>query len=260
MAANPLFTIITSTLNSGLSLERCLLSVEAQSFPEFEHLIVDGASRDNTLSLVKHYQSRYPLRLVCSQIDTGIYQAWNRGVEQAKGEWILFLGSDDYLNSTDILAQVAAEIHANSALSSLSFLYGDTISADEPSDWATYKPNAFIQWLRGVTEFPTSVFINAELFRQGHRFDESYRICGDDKFFAQHSLHNHSWYLPITVISFHKGGISSNPANSRMHYRERRRMLKELHRSRPLFTEIYYWLRSHHCTANLLSLVFLLWL
>lgn len=250
MGPNPQFTIITSTLNSGLTLERCLRSVATQTYPAFEHLIADGASSDETLGLVEQFQSCYPLRLACSKPDSGLYQAWNRGVEQARGEWILFLGSDDFLMSENILERVAAEIKANPILSSLHFLYGDTVSADEPPHWAAYKPNVWMQWLRGVTEFPTSVFINAKLFRQGHRFDESYRICSDHKFFAEHSLHHSSAYLRIPIISFQKGGISTNPNFERVHYLERRRMLKELRRSRPFFTEIYYWLRSYQRHAS----------
>ena len=251
MGDNPQFTIITSTLNSGLTLERCLRSVAAQTHLAFEHLIADGASSDETLALVEQYQSRYPVRLACSQLDSGLYQAWNRGVEQARGEWILFLGSDDFLMSEDILDRVAAQIKANPSLGSLRFLYGDTVMAgDAQPDWSHYKPNGWIHWLRGVTEFPTSVFINAQLFRQGNRFDESYRICGDHKFFAELSLHQYSAYLSIPVISFQKGGISTNSGIERLHYLERRRMLKELRRSRPFLTEIYYWLRSYRSTIH----------
>jgi hypothetical protein len=98
--------------------------------------------------------------------------------------------------------------------------------------------------LRGITEFPTSVFISSRLFVKGQRFDENYRICADHKFFAEHELFRHGTYLPIPMISFQQGGISSNTNFERMHYLERRRMLRELKRSRPWFSEWYYWLRS----------------
>jgi glycosyltransferase involved in cell wall biosynthesis len=237
------FTIITSTLNSATTLERCLRSVAGQSHDSFEHLIADGASRDDTLAIVERYQSSYPLRLVCSRLDTGLYQAWNRGVDQARGEWILFLGSDDFFVSNDVLDHVANELRCNSILGAKQFIYGDTVSTDEP-DWPNYNPSYWMQWLRGVTEFPASVFINARLFDHGWRFDESYRICADHKFFAEHCLFASSAYLPIPIISFQRGGISTSASFQRVHYLERRRMLRELHRSRPLLTEAYYWLRS----------------
>ena len=244
MTVRPQFTIITSTLNSGVTLERCLRSVAGQRNASFEHLIADGASSDDTLAIVERFSQRYPLRLACSAPDTGLYQAWNRGLEQASGQWILFLGSDDFLISNDILSRVAEALQVDTSLRSNRFLYGDTVSSEERLDWASFQPHGWTQWLRGVTEFPTSVFINTQLFQQGHRFDESYRICADHKFFAEHDLFQHGSYLPILMISFQQGGISSNPNFEGVHYLERRRMLADLQRSRPWFSEWYYWLRS----------------
>jgi len=244
MQASPQFTLITSTLNSGATLERCLRSVAGQTNANFEHLIADGVSSDDTLMIVERFPQLYPLRLACSAPDSGLYQAWNRALDQARGQWILFLGSDDFLLSSDILSSVAESINSNPSLLAKRFLYGDTISADEPPDWKVYRPQTTLNRLRGVTEFPTSVFINAQLFQHGHRFDESYRICADHKFFAEHDLFTHGAYLPIPIISFQQGGISSNSNFERFHYLERRRMLGELSISRPWFTEWYYFLRS----------------
>lgn len=238
------FTIITATLNSDATLERCLGSVAGQISASFEHLITDGASSDDTLAIVERFSERYPLRLACSAPDTGLYQAWNRGLEQSRGQWILFLGSDDFLILNNILSRVAEALEVDASLQSNHFLYGDTVSQEERLDWASYQTSGWMQWLRGVTEFPTSVFINAQLFQQGYRFDESYRICADHKFFAEHDLFKHGSYLPIPMISFQQGGISSNPNFERIHYLERRRMLAELQCSRPWFSEWYYWLRS----------------
>jgi len=244
MQSSPQFTLITSTLNSGATLERCLRSVAGQTNASFEHLIADGVSSDDTLMIVERFSQLYPLRLVCSEPDTGLYQAWNRALDQACGQWILFIGSDDFLISSDILCSVADSINTNTDLLAKRFLYGNTVSADERPDWKSYRPQRTFSRLRGVTEFPTSVFINAQLFQHGHRFDESYRICADHKFFAEHDLFTHGAYLPIPIISFQQGGISSNSNFERFHYLERRRMLGELSLSRPWFTEWYYWLRS----------------
>lgn len=244
MSDQPLFTIITSTLNSAVTLERCLKSVAAQHGVHFEHLVADGASTDLTLTIVNRYLNRYPLHVACSEPDTGLYQAWNRAVQHARGQWVLFLGSDDYLLSSDALSRVAAAIVANPSLSQCNFLFTDTQASHHQPDWATYQENPFRNWLRGATEYPTSVFISARLFQQGFSFDESYRICADHKFFAEHRFFESACYIPVPLISFQKGGISSSPNYERLHYLERRRMLRELGRSRPLFTEWYYWLRA----------------
>jgi len=245
MTLNPQFTLITSTLNSAVTLERCLCSVESQVNASFEHLIADGASSDDTLAIVDSFAKQYALRLVCSSQDTGLYQAWNRAIDEARGEWILFLGSDDYLVSHDVLSRVAQILVRIPSLNRLSFLYGDTASPRVRPCWAKYQPLIWLNRLRGVTEFPNSVLINTDVFRQGHRFDESYRICADHKFFAQNHLFDRGAYIPITMISFQDGGISSNSDFNRVHYLERRRLLSDLGLSRPWYTEWYYWLRSH---------------
>lgn len=244
MPGTPQFTLITSTLNSGATLERCLESVAAQTDASFEHLIADGASSDATLAIVERYSRRYPLRLACSQSDSGLYQAWNRGIDQVCGDWILFLGSDDYLLGADALSRISAAIADQPSLTQRTFLYADTEAPHPQPDWTSYREQHLRHWLRGVTEFPTSVFISARLFQQGHRFDESYRICADHKFFAQHHFFRDAAYIPVPLIAFQAGGISSSSNFEHLHYQERRRMLRELGRSRPLFTEWYYWLRS----------------
>ena len=144
--ASPQFTLITSTLNSASTLERCLRSVEAQTGAAFEHLIADGASSDDTLAIVESFAQRYPLRLVCSKLDSGLYQAWNRAVEQARGQWILFLGSDDFLISDDILLRVSKALVDDPNLRE-QVLYGDTLEAQEP-DWSAYQPNHWSDRLR----------------------------------------------------------------------------------------------------------------
>jgi glycosyltransferase involved in cell wall biosynthesis len=185
------------------------------------------------------------LKLTCSAPDSGLYQAWNRGVVEARGDWVLFLGSDDYLLSSDALSLVAAAIRTSPGLEDFAFLYADTEAPHPQPDWSTYREKRLNHWLRGVTDYPTSVFIATRLFRQGYRFDESYRICADHKFFAQHDFFAHSAYIPVPLISFQNGGISSNTSLLKLHYRERRRMLYEIGRPRPFFTEWYYWLRSN---------------
>lgn len=249
MHDRPQFTLITSTLNSGATLERCLRSVADQTNASFEHLIADGASSDETLAILESFSQSYPLRLACSAPDTGLYQAWNRALEQARGQWILFLGSDDFLVSSDILSSVTQAIKLDPSLHAKQFLYGDTADAGEP-DWKLFKPKHFLNRLRGITEFPTSVFISSRLFVNGHRFDETYRICADHKFFAEHDLFSHGAYLPIPIISFQRGGVSSNHNFKRVHYLERRRMLAELNRSRPWVSECYYWLRSYQTRSH----------
>ena len=96
----PFFTIITATFNSEKTLERTIKSVLNQSFNNFEYIIIDGNSTDNTLSIIKQFENEFTSKKICykfiSEKDNGIYDAWNKGLSIAVGEWVSFLGSDDY--------------------------------------------------------------------------------------------------------------------------------------------------------------------
>ena len=89
-------SVITATYNSGATLRDTLESVLAQSYPDIEHIIVDGGSTDNTMALVREYEPRYNgrLRYICEP-DKGIYDAMNKGIGMATGDVIGILNSDD---------------------------------------------------------------------------------------------------------------------------------------------------------------------
>lgn len=94
-----MITIITATYNSEATIERTIESLLRQTMTVFEFIIVDGKSTDNTINLIKKYEETFkekqiPLTVI-SEKDTGIYDAWNKGVINAKGDWIGFIGSDD---------------------------------------------------------------------------------------------------------------------------------------------------------------------
>ncbi len=89
----PLLTIITATFNSEKYLEECLLSLYNQKFSNYEHIIIDGGSTDRTLDIIKKYEHK--ITYWCSKRDNGIYDAFNKGMQLAKGKYLGFLNSDD---------------------------------------------------------------------------------------------------------------------------------------------------------------------
>src|SRR5262245_27825300 len=101
----PKLSIIVPTFNSVNRIERCLDSIACQSFNDFEVVIQDGASSDGTVEQVRKFtesHSSLDIRAV-SERDTGPYDAMNRGMRRARGEWIYFLGSDDELRDSGVL-------------------------------------------------------------------------------------------------------------------------------------------------------------
>ena len=88
-------SVITATYNSGVYLEDSIKSVIQQKDDNLEYIIIDGGSKDNTVDIIKKY-SQY-ISYWVSERDNGIYDAWNKGVKKATGDWILFIGGDDFL-------------------------------------------------------------------------------------------------------------------------------------------------------------------
>ena len=103
----PQLSIITINRNDAQGLEKTLESIwKKQSFKDFEHIIIDGASTDNSINIIKKYASH--LSYWVSEPDKGIYNAMNKGIIKAKGNYLLFLNSGDWLEN-DILARVFKE-------------------------------------------------------------------------------------------------------------------------------------------------------
>jgi len=96
----PLVTIVTAVLNGEKYLEECILSLHAQKYENYEHIIIDGGSSDRTLEIIKKYEDK--IDYWYSKKDKGIYDAFNKGMQLANGEYIGFLNSDDYYSSNTL--------------------------------------------------------------------------------------------------------------------------------------------------------------
>jgi len=92
----PLISIITATYNSERDIERCINSVLNQTYTNIEYIIVDGVSKDTTVDIIKRFKNNNIINWI-SEPDTGVYDAWNKGIDLARGTWIAFIGSDDLL-------------------------------------------------------------------------------------------------------------------------------------------------------------------
>lgn len=120
-------SIITVTYNAASVLKRTLNSVKAQSWQQIEHLIIDGASKDETISMAETYKAQCPYEVVIlSEPDKGLYDAMNKGLRLATGDYLVFLNAGDTLHAADTLETVV-----RSAQPLPGVLYGDTAITDE---------------------------------------------------------------------------------------------------------------------------------
>lgn len=177
----PLISIITPSFNSSATIADTLRSVNQQTWPAIEHLIIDGASKDNTLEVARLNGQR--ITQIVSEPDKGIYDAMNKGITLAKGEIIGILNSDDFYASPDALAWVAAEF----ADPSVDIVYGDLIYVSQFNlkkpiriwDSSLYQPGRF-SW--GWMPAHPTFFVRRRVYAQCGLFDLSYKIAADFEF------------------------------------------------------------------------------
>jgi len=249
------FTLITATYNAQATLLRCLASVASQQQVELQHLVVDGGSSDGTLPLLLQHQQQGSLRLVCSEPDQGVYDAWNKALERITGDWVLFLGADDWLVGPTALSDVAAAIQrlqAENPLQNWPFAAAMTLDPQghrvgmTPDSRAWRQPDHWIQRWWGSLPLPPhpSLLHSAELFRSGARFDSSYRICADQKLLWLHQCHGRVAWIPVPLTVHSPGGLSQSRRLALRHHQERSRLLRELGRPRPRWIEALLGLRT----------------
>lgn len=126
---HPVFSIITITYNASRWLERTILNVLSQSYPAIEYIIIDGASTDGTVDIIKRYESGISCWI--SEPDKGLYDAMNKGLEKATGDYVWFINAGDTLYTSNTVQQIASLLQRKRILPDI--IYGETVVVDEYS-------------------------------------------------------------------------------------------------------------------------------
>lgn len=201
----PQLSVIIATYNVERTLARLLDSLASQDFRDFEIVVVDGGSRDGTMDIL---YARPPGEIACliSEPDEGIYDAWNKGVRAARGQWLAFIGADDYLPEPDCLARM----QALAASGRYNYLSGKAQRVDPDGRLVNVygepmRPGA----LRGgmMVAHPGSWHARA-LFDAAGMFDISYRIAGDLDFLLRVGARLRPGYVDAIVIHVENAGVS----------------------------------------------------
>lgn len=187
----PLFTVITVTYNAAPLIGRTIESVESQTLESVEHVIVDGNSRDETLTLVHHYQERNSLRprprnITClSEPDRGLYDAMNKAIDLATGRYLVFLNAGDKFHTPQTLAQAAACLDpAAGEKAQPAVIYGQTDLVDaegrfiRPRRLQAPERLSRRSFLKGMLVCHQSFYVRADLARQTP-YDLRYRFSAD---------------------------------------------------------------------------------
>ena len=203
-------SVITVSYNSAATLARTLRSVADQSYPEVEHIVIDGGSTDETAAIVRRAGAH--VNRFVSEPDHGIYDAMNKGIAIASGEVIGFLNADDHYAHNDVLARMAEPFKQ----APLDAVLGDVgfFRAHEPDRLvrryrsARFSPRA-IGW--GWMPAHPSLFVRRAVFERVGTFKTDYRIAGDYEWVARAfgSGGIRYRYLPEVVVHMQTGGVST---------------------------------------------------
>ncbi len=227
--AAPLISIIVAVFNGKTTLQQCIDSIATQTYPNTELIVIDGGSNDGTVELLKDNEASITYWI--SEPDRGIYHAWNKGLAQAKGEWICFLGADDYFWDGTVLERMVVQLQLLPP--DIRVAYGEIMQISE--DGQSFSPMGKA-WNLVSEPFKTMPYMNLphagtmqrrSLFDQRGVFDESFRIAGDYEFLLRELKTGAAAFIPnIITVGQRLGGISTAPGNHLISRREVRRAQK----------------------------------
>lgn len=266
-----ILSIITINRNNAAGLEKTMASVLVQTYTDFEYVVVDGASTDESVDVIRRFAPQFGDRIKwVSEPDKGIYNAMNKGIRMASGEYIEILNSGDILAAPDVTERMITALvqHQSMLGASIPILYGNMIrdfgngklsrdvgkavrnEGSELPQEVEWTMDAFIKGT--VNHDPT--YIRADLFVKYGLYDDTLRITSDWKWFVNAVVFGGEkiYYIPIDVTIFDTTGISETELVSRE--KERRGELEKMLPSAILKDydnyhfpiEQYKRLRKHH--------------
>lgn len=211
-------SIITATYNSGRTIGDTLESVLRQTYSDVELIVVDGASRDDTMDVVRRYEPRFGGRLHwTSEPDRGIYDAMNKGIARATGDVIGILNSDDFYTSDTVLERVAEAM----AGGDVDAVYGDihyVRDGDLHKCVRYYSSRPFRRGLMRLGFMPAhpSFYCRREIYERYGTFDTTYRVAADFENLLRLIYVNRirTRYLPVDFVTMRTGGASTSGLSS----------------------------------------------
>ncbi len=195
-------TIVTVTYNAEAVLEETILSVLSQTCDAVEYIIIDGASTDGTVNIIRRYEEK--ITYWVSEPDEGIYDAMNKAISKATGQWINFMNAGDTFFDADTVREVMRRKNDNSDMVYGNFQIkesGDIMKASDPSECIYHMPFSH-----------QSLFVKTTLMKQ-HPYNTCYRLAADHDFIVKMYYQDRKFeYIDTTVSVFASGGFAqSNP-------------------------------------------------
>lgn len=232
----PLLSIITSTYNSEKTLPETIDSIINQTYKNIEYIIVDGGSKDNTLDIISETEQRFKEKDITfkwiSEKDKGIYDAWNKALKFVSGDWIAFIGSDDFYKNTNVFQNTLP--HLEKALKdNCKYVYGRIEHVNQEKKFVEITGRPWLVLKKRFTytmNLPHSgCFHHKKLFSKHGNYDSSFRIVGDYEFLLREfkDERNNAYFVDNIFTVMREGGVSGSLEN-------RLTIIKENHKARKL--------------------------
>lgn len=236
----PFYSIITINYNNRKGLSDTISSVLSQDYKDFEYIIIDGGSQDGSKDEINKVKK--DLSYYCSEPDGGIYPAMNKGIDKAKGEYILFLNSGDTLHNKNVLQEMRNQMNDH-----LDIVSGYAVLPN--GNFLNHHEKNVLMMLMLSTFSHQATFIKRKLFDK-YRYDENEKIISDWKAWLQWVIIDKcTWkYVNTIVCNYNLDGISSSKQNWNDILKSRRESLEILFPPlivEQLYKDSEYYLKGH---------------
>ena len=208
----PRITVIIAVRNGAKTLQRALDSILEQTYDDVELVVMDGASTDGTQAILERNTAR--IAFWRSEPDGGIYQAWNKALAHATGDWICFLGADDRYHAPTTMARVAPVLADDAGRHRVAYGLLEVVDGDgsmittKGFPWDDRRRRRF---RRGKMIRAPATFHHRTLFEDNGQFDERFKIVGDYELLLRELLDHDPLFLEEVIVDMGIGGISNNP-------------------------------------------------
>lgn len=209
--APPLVSVICAVFNGGATIEESIKSVINQTYSNIEYVIIDGGSKDNTLDIINKYEHK--IAYFVSEPDKGIYDAMNKGIQAARGEWLFFLGCDDYVHDENVFHN----IFKNTTLVSFNdIVYGDVLLQHANRRYDGEYNSQKVMWQNICHQ---SIFYNKSVFKKFGLFSLEFPMLADWEFnirwFSDKQIRRK--YVDLVITIYNECGSSGKTGDPKFH-------------------------------------------
>lgn len=221
-------SIITSCFNRESTIGDAIRSVLSQTYPDVEYIVVDGASKDGSLNVIRQYQDR--IARIISEPDKGMYEGINKGIRVATGDVIGLMHSDDFFYSPDSVTHIVKTFEQTGA----DLVYGNGLFVDFDNtdkvvrNWIS-GPFQRKKMRRGWLPLHPTVYIRRDCFTRLGLYNESYKIASDSELLLRYMYEGglDIAYLDEYIVRMRMGGLSTDPEKMKKKWKEDLRLYRD---------------------------------